>query len=458
MASVIYINTKTLLSVLPKNYSTDDILVNWVNEQLSQGSQRIAISLYSSTTKDWQFESGFDMIRERLTEQEFLNICAMMSDDSYLSIETKDFINAYDRYIRKAEKKEVPRVHYNDYNTIKEWKTKESATVKTIRLYFNYLQLNCNIKTPNIISVELFNDLVKESIWYKKVYGKPDTARENGNAVYNIKNEESIEIKPPSSSEVIGFKPAPIDSVYAKAQFGYAINAINPEPSIDFYVDLDKYEIERDTITGNIRTIKLKEKTENEKEKTTMKTNFNFEFGPVKGGIKFSPFGLAIANKDGDYVVFKDGAIVDTMGITFDINGMAYKMPVAIKDIKVNDLIMHQGKPVYVTGIKGNDIEVVDIYDGGEKKTFIPTTNTFGFNFATKVVSFINMDNMAPNGDNPFGNILPFMLFADGDKNFLSGDSNGNDMLKFFALSSMMNGGTNPFAMFNPAPADKKAE
>ena len=189
-----------------------------------------------------------------------------------------------------------------------------------------------------------------------------------------------------------------------------------------------------------------------------MKTNFNFEFGPVKGGIKFSPFGLAIANKEGDYVVYKDGAIVDTMGITFDINGMAYKMPVAIKDIKVNDLIMHQGKPVYVTGVKGNDIEVVDIYDGGEKKTFIPTTNTFGFNFATKVISFINMDNMAPNGDNPFGNILPFILFADGDKNFFTGESNGNDMLKFFALSSIMNGGANPFAMFNPAPADKKAE
>ena len=455
MGSEIYINTKHLLSVLP-NYSTDDILVEWVDKQLSQGSQKIAISLYSSTTKDWQFESGYDMIRESLTKQEFLDICAMMSDDSYLSIDTKDFVNAYDRYIRKAEKKEVPRVHYSDYNTIKEWKIKASATVKTVRLYTDCLKLDYDIKTPNVIPDELFDVLVKESIWYKKMYSKPDIKRENGNAVYKIKNEKSIEINPPSPSEVIGFKPVPIESLYADT---YGINLINTtEPSIDFCVDLDKYEIESNTITDNIQTIKLKEKAKNEKEKTTMKTNFNFEFGPVKGGIKFSPFGLAIANKDGDYVVFKDGAIVDTMGITFDINGMAYKMPVAIKDIKVNDLIMHQGKPVYVTGIKGNDIEVVDIYDGGEKKTFIPTTNTFGFNFATKVVSFINMDNMAPNSDNPFGNILPFMLFADGDKNFLSGDSNGNDMLKFFALSSMMNGGTNPFAMFNPAPADKKAE
>lgn len=447
MGSAIYINTKLLLNVLP-NYSTDDILVEWVNEQLSQGSQRMAISLYSSSTKDWQFNSGFDILRESLTEQEFLDICAMMTDDSYLSIETKDFINAYDRYIRKAEKKEVPRVHYSDYNTIKEWKIKESATVKTVRLYFTYLQLSCDIKTPDIIPVELFKDLVKESIWYKKMYGKPKTVEYYcGNAVYTINNEANVETK--QSLTTLELSP------YADA---YSTNLINTaKSSIDFCVDLNKYEID-DTVIDNIRTIKLKEKTENEKEKTTMKTNFNFDFGPVKGGIKFSPFGLAIANKDGDYVVFKDGAIVDTMGITFDINGMAYKMPVAIKDIKVNDLIMHQNKPVYVTGIKGNDIEVVDIYDGGEKKTFIPTTNTFGFNFATKVVSFINMDNMAPNGDNPFGNLLPFMLFADGDKNFLSGDSNGNDMLKFFALSSMMNGGTNPFAMFNPAPADKKAE
>lgn len=454
--SVIYIDTKRLLGILP-NYSTDDILVEWVSEQASKGSERIKISLYSSTSKDWQFESPFDdIIRESLTEQEFLKICKAMSIDSHLSIETKDFVNAYDRYIRKAEKKEVPRVHYSDYNKIKEWKIKESATVKVVELYIDCLKLDYNIKTPNIIPGELFDELVKESIWYKKIYGKPDTTRENeyscGNATYKIKHEGNVE----TTQSLTASKSTSIDNFYTST---YGISSINTtKPSIDFCVDLDKYKIESNTITDNIQTNKLKEKSKNEKEKTTMKTNFNFDFGPVKGGIKFSPFGLAIANKDGDYVVFKDGAIVDTMGITFDINGMAYKMPVAIKDIKVNDLIMHQGKPVYVTGVKGNDIEVVDIYDGGEKKTFIPTTNTFGFNFATKVVSFINMDNMAPNGDNPFGNILPFMLFADGDKNFLSGDSNGNDMLKFFALSSMMNGGTNPFAMFNPTPADKKAE
>ncbi len=431
MASVIYVNTKNLLSVLP-NYSTDDILVEWVDEQISQGSQKIAISLYSSTTKEWQFESGFDMIREPLTEQEFLSICRIMSFDSYLSIETKDFINAYDRYIRKAEKKEVPRVHYSDYNTIKEWKIRESATVKTVRLYNDCLKLDYDIKTPNVIPDELFDDLVKESIWYKKMYGKVDETREKP----EFKKECYCNWEPNNS---IGFAANPVNLAEIK------------QPTLDVSADM---------AIGSTLKQKIKEIIEevDEKEKTTMKTNFNFEFGPVKGGIKFSPFGLAIANKDGDYVVFKDGAIVDTMGITFDINGMAYKMPVAIKDIKINDLIMHQGKPVYVTGVKGNDIEVVDIYDGGEKKTFIPTTNTFGFNFATKVVSFINMDNMAPNGDNPFGNILPFMLFADGDKNFLSGDSNGNDMLKFFALSSMMNGGTNPFTMFNPAPADKKAE
>ena len=318
------------------------------------------------------------------------------ADEITFKMTAADFRRTYDRYISAAEKNIVTRIPYQVYRDVKNWK------------------ITCEKEAKDIfIRTDSEN---KEKI----IFGWTGQVR---SGKFNfIPKEHPL------------FLQLFMNGLFWKNT--YEKTNLNTE----------KASIENSLLTLS---------TSNErKENNTMKTNFNFEFGPVKDGIKFSPFGLAILNKEGNYVTYKDGGVTDTMGITFDIKGMAYKMPVAIKDLKVNDLIINKGKPVYITAISGNDIEVVDVYEG-EKKTVIPTKNVFGFNFVTKVVSFVNFEGMNPNSDNPFGNILPFLMLSE-DTDFFGGDN--NDMMKFFAVSAMMGGGANPFAALMPAPAEKDKE
>lgn len=159
----------------------------------------------------------------------------------------------------------------------------------------------------------------------------------------------------------------------------------------------------------------------NRKEKENMDTNkmfANFEFGPVDDRVKMSPYGMAIRNADGRYVSYdaKTANIVDVEVFNFDNHNLVYKMPVAVKDVAVGDTVIHMKKPMFVTNVT-NGITVIDIFNG-EVKTIMPATNMFGFNFVTKVVSLFNFTGAnAPSADNPFGNILPFILMGEG-KNF----------------------------------------
>ena len=61
-----------------------------------------------------------------------------------------------------------------------------------------------------------------------------------------------------------------------------------------------------------------------------------------------------------------------------------------------------------------NKIVAVDVR-AGEEKSVIPTTNMFGFNFITKIVSMFNALGDAPTPEAPFGNMLPFLMMSDGE-------------------------------------------
>lgn len=189
----------------------------------------------------------------------------------------------------------------------------------------------------------------------------------------------------------------------------------------------------------------------NKKESNEMNImpNVNFDFGPAGDGIRVSPFGLAITNSKGQWATYdaKNDKIVDVTGFTFDFGKMIYKIPVAVKDIKPGDLIVHQNRAMYVQKIEDSDIYTVDIL-AAEKKSVLPVTNIFNFNFVTKVVSLMNFDMGAPSPDQPFGNIMPLMMM-----NTLMGDGNDffgqMDMGKMMLMSAMM-GGQNPLTnMFN---------
>ena len=180
--------------------------------------------------------------------------------------------------------------------------------------------------------------------------------------------------------------------------------------------------------------------------------NLNLDFGPMNDGVAFSPYGLAVRNSKGEFYTYNPvtAQTIDVTGFTFDFKGMIYRMPVAVKDIKVGDMIIHKNKPMFVTSIDNTNIEVIDIFDS-EIKSIIPTTNPFGFNFITKIVSLVNFGGNAPSPDQPFGNIMPMMIASAvlGDSDGESSMFENMDMGKFFMLNMMTNG-SNPFGnLFN---------
>lgn len=172
----------------------------------------------------------------------------------------------------------------------------------------------------------------------------------------------------------------------------------------------------------------------NNKEIKDMK-GFNFDFGPCSNdNVRMSMYGLAIQNNAGVWVSYNNGQVIDVDIMNFDGRQYMFKMPVAIKDIKVGDVVVHNRVPMFVTSVEGG-VHVVDIR-AGEAKTIVPTTNMFGFNFITKIVSMFDAFGTAPTADQPFGNMLPFMLM---------GDNKDIDPMMMFM---MMNGGN--FDMSNP--------
>lgn len=189
--------------------------------------------------------------------------------------------------------------------------------------------------------------------------------------------------------------------------------------------------------------------TKKYKENDTMKMpTMNFDFGPFTepGVVALSPYGIAVRSSKGEYLTYNaaTGATVDVTGFTFDFQKMIYKMPVAIKDLRAGDMVLHRGKPMYVQSVEEDGIHCIDILNS-EAKVIVPVTNMFGFNFVTKVVSLMNFNAAQPSAENPFGNLMPFMMMSS-----VMGDDSDNDFSKMMMMSMMM-GGSNPFTtMFTP--------
>ena len=184
---------------------------------------------------------------------------------------------------------------------------------------------------------------------------------------------------------------------------------------------------------------KANENKNDEGEKTKMK-GFNFDFGPCTNDqVRMSMYGLAIKNASGEWVSYNDGQVVNVDVLNFDGAKYMFKMPVAVKDIAVGDIVIHNRVPMFVESVE-NGIHVVDIR-AGEKKEILPTTNMFGFNFVTKIVSLFNAFQSSPTPDQPFGNMLPFLMLNGED-----GKSMDSDTMLMFMMMQNQNGSTNVFA------------
>ena len=184
---------------------------------------------------------------------------------------------------------------------------------------------------------------------------------------------------------------------------------------------------------------KVNENKNDEGEKTKMK-GFNFDFGPCTNDqVRMSMYGLAIKNASGEWVSYNDGQVVNVDVLNFDGAKYMFKMPVAVKDIAVGDIVIHNRVPMFVESVE-NGIHVVDIR-AGEKKEILPTTNMFGFNFVTKIVSMFNAFQSSPTPDQPFGNMLPFLMLNGED-----GKSMDSDTMLMFMMMQNQSGSTNIFA------------
>ena len=145
----------------------------------------------------------------------------------------------------------------------------------------------------------------------------------------------------------------------------------------------------------------------------------NFEFGPIKNTdmentLRISLYGIAIKNVDGNFVAFnpETNDIINVDAFDFDIPDMIWAMPAPIKDIKIGDIIRHNKHYCFVKDIKDNTLDVIDI-SNGTVISVIPTKNMFNFNFVTKIITPIG--NFKANEDNPFGNMLPFLMMNNHD-------------------------------------------
>ena len=201
--------------------------------------------------------------------------------------------------------------------------------------------------------------------------------------------------------------------------------------------EVDKIKVQLDQIINN--------KSDNKKEKKDMNFFKNFEFGLVKNDtVRLSPYGLAIKNLDGSWVSY-DGArdsIIDVDVFNFEGQNLIYKIPVAPHTVRAGDMIVHQGKGMYVVADVCEGDTCASVIDPrvGESKKILFTKSPFGFTFIVKLVSLLDMSGVDANPDNPFGNLLPLAMMGDEDY----------DAATMTAMMMMMNSESYNFDMSNP--------
>lgn len=157
---------------------------------------------------------------------------------------------------------------------------------------------------------------------------------------------------------------------------------------------------------------------ENKGDKKNMNnTGINFDFGTCeKDSVRMSMYGIAVKNTAGEWVSYdaKTDSVINVDIFNFNGGKYLFKMPVALKDVKKGDTIIHNKVPMFISKIEDGKIFAVDPA-AGEEKCVLLTKNMFGFDFATKVVSLFDMGvAVAPSKDSPFGNMWPLLL-ADGN-------------------------------------------
>lgn len=317
-------------------------------------------------------------------------------------------------------------------------------------------------------TVEKNNDISKtrEDLDYTKVCAGWNTefstawtiSDEEAKKILGELNATPITVVP--NSDCMTGKVASIDSnaIFATTladpatiTLGSQIDAIKDKCAMldNDYIDdrINKVLNEQNTFNNNVD-----DKKGNKKMKA-----FNFDFGPcTTDNIRMSMYGLAVKNANGTWVSYNPESkeIIDVDIFNFDGGKFLYKMPVAIKDVKVGDIVIHNRKAMFVIDVSETGMTAIDPQAGEEKKILL-TKSPFGFNFATKVVSLFNMTSDAPTPDAPFGNMLPFLMMSENSGEF---DMNTMLMLSMMGGQGGMDFSKNPMMMYFLMKDSKNAD
>ena len=201
------------------------------------------------------------------------------------------------------------------------------------------------------------------------------------------------------------------------------------------------YDVYNDRIKDCVEEI-LNNKEKDDKKKMAE----NFSFGPYStSSIRISPYGMAIKNKAGKWISYnkeKNRLMdVDVINVNIDASKIFYKVPRAISTVKPGDIILHNDSPVFVEIVQDGRFTVINPYEGTEI-TILPAQSPFGFDYVTTIIS---LTDYMPKADeqNPFGNLLPFMLMGKDNNNLglMLMMSNGFENIDPMMLMALSNGG-----------------
>lgn len=181
-------------------------------------------------------------------------------------------------------------------------------------------------------------------------------------------------------------------------------------------------------------------------EKNMSKNMFGNMFKNMKFGlfnsqsVKYSFNGIAFKTSDGDYVTYNDDfTFTNVADMVIDMP--VFAMPVSREQISVGDVIRHNNDWVIVNEVSNTEIKVAKPWTK-EIVAVIPETSIFGFSFYTKIINPFEGFSKGANADNPFGNILPFLMMQ----------NDGGDSMNPMMMAMMFGGGkidmSNPMMMY----------
>lgn len=191
-------------------------------------------------------------------------------------------------------------------------------------------------------------------------------------------------------------------------------------------------------------------------EKNMSKNMFGNMFKNMKFGlfnsqsVKYSFNGIAFKTSDGDYVTYNDDFTFTNVADMI-IDMPIFAMPVSREQISVGDVIRHNDTWVIVNEVSDTEIKVAKPWTK-EIVTVIPETSIFGFSFYTKIMNPFEGLGKEANADNPFGNILPFLMMQ----------NDGGDSMNPMMMAMMFGGGkidmSNPMMMYMMMSQNKEID